>query len=129
MIAYIVLLAMFAAAVVADIYDIRKTLQGIKAGVGIEASSIVTTLAGTNKPSFFQLLWINMLVPILPFGIAGMIFGYDNPPGAVMFTICLAFQVYGHWRGGRNWVYLINGGNPWPKLTWWQKLLDLRPSS
>ncbi len=66
-----------------------------------------------------------MLIPILPFGVLGLIFGYDNGPCALMFAICLAFQVYGHYMAGREWVYLINGGNPNEPRTWWQKLFQL----
>ena len=125
-ISYIIFVIIFAAAIVADIYDIRLTVAGIKKGVGVEGNSIITTLAGTDKPTWFQLLWINMLVPILPIGISGLISAYDNPPASIFFSLMLAFQVYGHWRGGRAWVYLINGGNPNTYLPkWWQKLLDI----
>lgn len=125
MYSYIILLVVFVITIVADLYDIRLTVKGIKVGAGIEGNSIITTLAGTDKPTFFQLLLINMLLPILPFGVAGMIFGYDNGPVAALFTICLAFQAYGHWRGGREWVYLINGGDPNAPKTWWQKFLQI----
>ena len=123
---YIAFLIVFAAAIAADLYDISKTRQGIKLGVGVEGNGMIVTLAGTDKPSYLQLLVINMLIPILPFGILGLIFGYDNGPGALMFTICLAFQVYGHYMAARQWVYLIKGGNPnTMSSSWFKKLFQL----
>jgi hypothetical protein len=125
-ISYIIFVVIFAAAIVADIYDIRLTVAGIKKGVGVEGNSIITTLAGTDKPTWFQLLWINMLVPILPIGIPGLIFSYQNTPGAVFFSICMGFQVYSHWRGGAAWAAFIGGVNPNTYHSkWWQKLLDI----
>ncbi len=47
---YVVLIVMFASAVIADLYDIRKTRQGIVKGVGVEGNSMITSLAGTDKP-------------------------------------------------------------------------------
>lgn len=122
---YYALILVIVAAIAADLYDITLSVKGIKLGVGVEGTSYICFLAGTNKPTFFQYLWINMLIPIAPLSIAGLIYGYGNPIGAMFFTITLAPMVWSHIAGARSWKYLINGGNPnlyEPK--WWQKLLS-----
>ena len=121
--AYIANVVTLVAVLIADIYDIKQSLKGIQKGVGVEGNSIITTLAGTNKPTFFQYLWINLLIPILPLGVPGLI-SLHNPGLSAFSATALSFGIYSHIHGGLDWQYLINGGDP-NKLNpaWWQKIL------
>lgn len=127
MTALLVVAACLTFAVLADLYDIRLTVRGIKAGVAVEGNEAVVKLARTDKPSFRQLLIINMLFPIMPVGFLGLIFAYGNSvAAAIPFSVALFLIGLKHILGGRQWAFLLAGGklDPTKPLTAWQKFIQ-----
>lgn len=122
--AYIANAVVLAAVIAATLYDIKWTLKGIAKGVGVEANVIITKLAGTVKPSFRQLLLINLLIPILPLGLPGLVLGWHNGPLCAFSITALLPGIYTHIHGARDWQYLLKGGNPnLLNTSWWSKIL------
>ena len=120
LILYVVVIVSFALAVLFDLYDITMTVQGIKAGVAVEGN---TFLVGT-KPGFVRLLVRDMLIPILPIGLLGLIFGYGNGYACPVFFVPLFLLALKHYHGGRQWVTLLNGGTLTEPQTAWQKFIQ-----
>lgn len=115
---FIAVLITFILAILGDLYDISLTVKGIKLGVAVEGNEQIVWVAGTNKPTYWQLLWINMLLPpippdfstwpILPIGIGGMILGWN--PTALPFATALFLIGLKHYIAGRKWKFYIDGG-------------------
>jgi Flp pilus assembly pilin Flp len=123
MIEYGILLGSIAACVAADLYDITKTVAGIKKGVGVEGSAVINFFTRTNKPSFLQLLVVNMFVPIVPMALPGLILSH-NVAVEAFSIVGMLIGVYTHVHGGLDWKALIGGANPNTIDTqWWEKIL------
>lgn len=124
----------FVLAILGDLYDIALTVKGIKLGVAVEGNEDIVKIAG-NKPSYMQLLAINMFLPpippnfstwpIIPIGVAGFIYG-STPVGGIPFATILCVIGLKHFLAGRKWLFYINGGKD--DLTHgksaWQKFIE-----
>ena len=107
--------AALAVGVAGNIYDVIKTEQGIKKGVGVEANGdnpkpTAEQLYLSNAPWFFGVS--------IPAGLVALV----NPPLAI--GLLVGPVVYGvkHYLGGREWQRLIDGGKPKPPAqSAWQK--------
>lgn len=132
---FIAVLAAFILAILGDLYDISLTVKGLKLGVAVEGNEQIVKIAGTDKPTYFQLLWINMLLPpippdfstwpILPIGVAGLILGW-NPVAGIPFATMLFIIGLKHYLAGRKWLFYINGGKPdlTKGTSAWQKFIE-----
>ena len=110
--------------------DARITNKGIKAGIGVEANEIITTLYRTNKPSLTQLVIFNTLQMgvFLGLGIAAVHFGTENVPyiGYGALPAVLAVDAAKHYQGFREWAWMFR--NPGKRIedipmTAWQKFI------
>lgn len=113
---FLIALAIIAGAdVVASIYDANETSKGIKAGVGVEANEIITTLARTNKPS-------NLFLQVYNFafigGVAGLaLFLIHHFPSQNVEYVAMGGSLAGlaadalkHLQAGLKWRFMIGGG-------------------
>jgi hypothetical protein len=130
---FAILIALLTAlAVAADIFDVTKTVQGIKLGVGIEANELITTIARTDKPSAAVLYAINLFA-IAAYTLAGFIGLFVTLPGFVGVglvagsIVILPIAAVKHIQGGREWIWMMK--NPMKKLpqpsTIWQKFVGV----
>lgn len=123
-----------AALVVADLLtgwmDARITDKGIKAGIGVEANEIITTIARTNKPSLKTLVIYNLVQMgvFLGLGFAAIHFGTENIPyvGYGMMPAVIAVDAAKHYQGFRQWAWMFR--NPTKRIedmsfTAWQKFI------
>ena len=112
--------------IVAMVYDISKTEEGLKKGVGVEGNEVVTYLFGL-KPGTVQLdLWNGAW--IAGFAALGLVhFGNINMAYAAVgaSVAALAVDTVKHYLGGRLWSALLTGKKLKQDRTAWQKFLGL----
>jgi hypothetical protein len=113
---FLIALAIIAAAdAAAGIYDANETSKGIKAGVGVEGNSVITTLARTDKPS-------NLFLQVYNFAFIGIVAGlalfltHHFPQQNLEYTAIggslasLAADGLKHLQAGLKWRFLTSGG-------------------
>lgn len=111
--------------------DARITNKGIKAGIGVEANEVITTLARTNKPSLTTLVLYNVaqmgvflaLGLFLKLHFPGQNLSYVATGGLPAF---LAVDAAKHYQGFRQWAWMFR--NPTKRIedqtqTAWQKFV------
>lgn len=102
--------------VACDIYDVRLTVKGLKAGVAVEGN---TFLIGP-RPSALALYLRDTLLLAFASGPAILFHFLGNDP--LYYGACIGPVVYGirHIKGGRAWADLL-AGKPFdrsPKSIW-----------
>lgn len=94
-------------------YDASWTAKGLaKFPSEAEGSGVVCFFAGTNRPSFKQVFWIETLVYNVPMGLMGLLLLSSNPHVWAWSAAGLAGMVtvaVGHVQGASAWKKLING--------------------
>lgn len=106
--------------------DALATDKGIKAGVALEGNAIVRTLSGTDKPSFEQIMAIEVGVirtPLILFGIVTAMHGLN--PLAYLAGIALVVAGVKNIQGARKWAWMFaHEGQKLPVMeTVWQKIV------
>jgi len=109
---------------IAGAYDAERTDKGIRSGVAVEGNAVIKLFFG-DKPSLKQLDAFNIVRGTLFafVGVLSLFFAiwalYGGAIGALIAT------TFGHIVGGKNWEYLMAGGNPNPKQNAFQKIIGL----
>lgn len=120
---------MFVLVLVADIlatvYDVVKTEQGLKKGVAGEGNEIVGWLFGAEPGALWLYLWNFAFIGLL--ATAAIVWGFHyNDNGAIadgLFFSLIPIDAFKHYMGGRKWRILMAGGKIKEDRTAWEKFL------
>lgn len=106
--------------------DAFATDKGIKAGIAVEANTVVKFFSKTNKPTFWQVFGVEAGVirfPVFGIGAAAAVLG--NAPLAFLMAVVLLVAGVKNIQGARQWQWMFK--HPGQKLpvmnTVWQKIV------
>jgi len=123
-----VFLVVLIANILATVYDVVKTEQGLKKGVGQEGNEIVTNLFGAKPGSLQLYLWNFVFTGA--FSTAVILWGFGPTSVLGLLSKGLFFSFIGvdaarHYLGGRLWDHLLTGKPLKKDRTAWEKFLGL----
>jgi hypothetical protein len=109
-----------AVAVLGDVYDVTKTIAGIKKGVAVEDFTFIVGQKCTSAAKYF----LRDLIVMSPcFALPFVFLALHNAPVAYGSLVALVAAGLKHYQGGAEWITLLNGGKVPALQTAWQKFI------